>query len=264
MEALEELSCWKRWQTLCALGRLEPAEQELLSSRIAERFRSRLQRLKAHRVWGACVTKMPDDRECAHALEIYCALHQRRDGKSYKHWLLSRGRQDLDTVQSGVMLLLRNVVKEWIRDHAPPPGAHSLQEWLGGEDFSLEDCLPSETGSDVLIELQAWASSVLPEWMEELSSEESASLWVRAKGWVLSDPRAVKLTGFSKTTLHKYHRLLLHRWAGALKEHFPDAPAEAAASVVLSQLDHAGQNLCAMITEKDALAAFEGVESQHA
>lgn len=256
MKAEEELELWRCWRERCALGRLEEADRAVLELRIGERFRSRLRQLNAHR--NGRVPQMPGDRECAHGFETFCALHRRRDGKSYKHWLLTRGRRDLDTVQSGVMLLIRNVVKDWLRDREPENKGLSLEKEIGG--MTLAQCLPAEDSLKGMGEMRAWLEERLPEWTRCMREEEAAGLRIRAKGWVLSDPRVRTETGFGKSTLHKYHRALMVRWAEALRSVFPEADPEAAAFLLLDAMDRTGEILLEIFAENDGNAAFGEVE----
>ena len=261
MSDVDELACWRRWRDLCALGRLGPEERERLERTIGERFRSRLRQLKAHRVFGAVASAMPSDRECAHGFETHCALHARRDGKSYKHWLLARGRRDLDTVQSGVMLLTRNVVKEWLRDRTPRTADVSLHEPVG-DHLTLEQCLPAEDVFEENDDLCTWTRQRVPKWIAGMRAEEAAALEVRARGWIMSDPRARRATGLGKTTLHKYLRAVTTRWAEETRDAFPDVPPEHAAAALLEVLDQVGEDLLKKVAENPGTRAF-GVAEVH-
>lgn len=256
MSDVDELALWNRWRDLCALGRMEASERAVLEQTIGDRFRSRLRHLKAQRVVGALVSAMPADRECAHGFETYCALHARRDGKSYKHWLLTRGRRDLDTVQSGVMLLVRNVVKAWLRERTPLPSTISLHEPVG-DHLTLEQCLPVEDAAAAgAEEMREWMGARYRSWLNGLCDEEAAALGVRARGWVMSDPRARRVTGYGKTTLHKYLRGVTRRWAEEARARFPEVPPEQAAAGVLDVLDRAGKDLWKKIAENSDSPAF--------
>lgn len=128
MKAESEMQAWQHWREACALSLISDLEKSHLTTVIAQRFRSMLRKVNLH---GYGTLSAPPNADCAHLFETYCAMHQRRDGKKYKQWLLTRGRRDLDTVQSGVMLLIRNVVREWIRDTHPQTAPVSLQQQVG-------------------------------------------------------------------------------------------------------------------------------------
>nr|MDA3872938.1 hypothetical protein [Kiritimatiellia bacterium] len=200
------------------------------------------------------------DADCAQLFEAYCAIHQRQDGKKYKEWLLTRGRRDLDTVQSGVMLLIRNVVREWLRDTRPETAPVSLQLTVG-EGLSLEQLLPDEDRFGWGSELTEWVRQqvrMLPGALEEV---EKVVLLLRARGQVFSAPEVKREFGFGKTTLHKYNRRLLERLAVDLRERFPELSPEQGAAAVLNVLDGAADNiLSTFFAENSGSLAFGRVE----
>lgn len=257
MEANEEIQAWRRWRELCALDRLEPEERGRLVPVIAMRFRSRARQL------SLCRRKRldaPPDRDCAHLFESFCALHHRVDGKKYKHWLLERGRRDLDSIQSGVMLLVRNVVREWVRDACPETAELSLQETvLPG--VRLEQLIPDPETRPLTPELEEWIYGGLSEWMEGLDPVEAEVLRVRHQGRVFSDPAVLAEVSVGKSTLHKYHRGLLFRLAGDLQRAFPELEPGLASDGVLRTLDELGKMIfLKKSAENPELSAFGRVE----
>jgi hypothetical protein len=204
--------------------------------------------VKKLNAYGAGLPLM-EDAGCGHLFETWCALHQRGNGKRYKDWLLSRGRRDLDTIQSGVMLLVRNVVREWVRDSR-----------AGAAELSLDTPIPEAHGC-TLIELLpasgeskdeegvAWAERKAAALVASVDPLQRAVLMVRAQGRVFSHPQVRADTGFGKTALHRHHRQLLEQVAQEVKEAFPGLSAEEGSRVVLSTLDQAGQLI---LSQKDA------------
>jgi len=259
MDDSQEMEAWRRWRARCALGLLEAPERDRLTTVIAQRFRSMVRRIGGSR--GEPL-QAPSAGECAHLFESYCALHTRRDGKKYKEWLLTRGRRDLDTVQSGVMLLVRNVVREWVRDTVAVSDVREVslhREWAPG--LSLEQLLPGVETSEAPREVREWLERRIAEWRHALHPTEAVALRLRFQGRVFSDPRAVEEAGVGKSSLYKHHRRVLFRLSADLRTVFPDLEPAMASRVVLDALDRLGELI---FSEKNAenvgSAAFERVE----
>jgi hypothetical protein len=256
METKEELIAWETWQERCALELLSEPMRAGICQVMADRFRSRVRQVSHLPIFGNNRPDVPDNRKCAHLFESYCALHQRRDGKSYKRWLLTRGKQDVDTIQSGVMLLMRNVVREWIRDCHPRTADRSLHD-VTRLNITLEECLPeADAPHQISDEVAEWMQTEQSNWIEELNAPEVAMLRARCKGLIFSDPRVQQETGISKTTLHKYHREVMVRWAGRLREKFPEIGAETGAGLILEAMDAIGEILLTKSAEKSGSPAF--------
>lgn len=252
-----ELRAWQNWRDACALALIDEGERQQLTRVIADRFRSMLRKvtLRSHRNLPS-----PPDADCAHLFEAYCAMHQRQDGKKYKEWLLTRGRRDLDTVQSGVMLLVRNVVQEWLKHTRPETAPVSLQLAVG-EGLSLEQLLPDEDRSQWGSELTEWVADQTQHLPGQVEAVDRVILILRARGQVFSAPEVKREFGFGKTTLHKYNRLLLEQLALELRGRFPDLSPEQGAAAVLNVLDGAADHiLSAFSAENDGTRAFGKVE----
>lgn len=239
MTDVEEMQAWGLWRERCAFGLLGEEDRRGLEKVVGDRFRSRVKRLNAH---GAGLPR-PEDRDCAHWFESWCALHPRKDGKRYKDWLLTRGRRDLDTIQSGVMLLVRNVVREWVRSFHTSSMDLSLDEPLPeAHGLSLQELLP-ETKPERSPELTPWIQGQVEVLTAGADPVVKAVLMVRGQGRVFSHPQVREETGYAKTTLHEQHHRLLERLAGDLKASFPALRPQQASAAVLDVLDEAGRQL---------------------
>ncbi|WFB35776.1 hypothetical protein P3T73_16615 [Kiritimatiellota bacterium B12222] len=260
MNSHEELQAWQQWRDACALALISEDASAQLTRVIALRFKSMLRKVNLHGNKGLAA---PSDRECAALFESYCALHQRRDGKKYKQWLLTRGRRDLDTVQSGVMLLVRNVVREWIRDAHPQTAEVSLQKSVGltGKSVPLEQLLPDCSSQSRSEEQQAWVLERIQKQTEFLKPAEQVALFLRAQGTVFSAPGVKQRFGFGKTLLHQRLRQLMERLVEEVKDHFPGVAGEEGVGMVLDVLDGWGQYfLCEISAENTRFSAFGEVE----
>jgi hypothetical protein len=237
MNPAAERGAWADWYERCAFGLLEKAAKAGLEKVVGDRFRSRVKRLNAY---GGDLP-YPVDRECAHLFETWCALHDRRDGKRYKDWLMTRGQRDLDTIQSGIMLLVRNVVREWVRQQHAAFTALSLDEPLPeASGRCLRELLPAERTDDSA-EWSRWQTRQAHALIKAAQPVDLAVLEVRAEGRVFSHPQVRADTGYGKTALHNAHRRILKNVAEDVKAEFPGLDTETASQLVLSTLDQASQ-----------------------
>jgi hypothetical protein len=257
----QEMQAWRHWHEACALGLISETGRMQLRRVIADRFRSMLRKINLH---GQGMLSAPPEADCAHLFESYCAVHQRRDGKKYKDWLLTRGRRDLDTVQSGVMLLVRNVVREWIRDVHPKTAALSLQQCLGDHGVSLQELLPDQKTPARSEDQTLWMAAYLAEARADLEAVEITVLKLRAQDVIFSAPGIQETYGVGKSTLHKYHRRLLTRIAEAAVARFPELSPEDGVRLVLDILDALAQDIFLNFSaEKPGTAAFRKVKESH-
>lgn len=260
MNAEEEMQAWQRWREACALSLISEADGRQLTLTISQRFRSMLRKVNLH---GGGQLSAPSDRECAHLFEAYCAVHQRRDGKKYKHWLLTRGRQDLDTVQSGVMLLVRNVVREWIRHAHPRTAPVSLQQPVGGSatPLPLEQLLPDRSPEGRSGEQTAWLHAQVDALVSAADPLKRTVLILRATGRVFSAAGVKEEFGYGKSVLHDCQRSLLKELGESARDRFPEITPEQGCSLVLDLMDRAGHRfLSDSFPENSSAPAFGEAE----
>jgi len=244
MEALQELDLWKEWRRCCAFARLNDEERACLTHSVARRFCQAVRRYCDHQGLSSTAVQAPPPADCAHLFETHCQLHQRAEGKMYKHWLLERGTGDLDSVQSGVALLLRMVVREWLRRERkglrdmpldqPPPGAAEPLVSLLAAPPAAEDLTP---------EVDHWIHRHLPAWIHQLHPLQRKVLLIRRSGRELYDPQALREHAVGKSSLYAHQRALFETLAHAVQTDFPGISPELGARVVLDILETLGTRL---------------------
>ncbi len=233
-----ELQAWREWRRLCAIGRLPPPEAAQLRAAIAVRFRGSIRRYCDHFGLAAGAVQAPGDEDCAHLFETHCALHHRADGKAYKHWLLARGDQSLDAVQSGVSLLARMVVRDWLRREHAGKAETSLDSPPPGASQPLSELLPTASrDNDLPAGGLEWAEDLLPRLLANLHPIEQKLLRIRRSGRELYDPEALREHHIGKSALYNHQKKLFQRLAEAVRADYPDLSAAAAARLGLELLD---------------------------
>jgi hypothetical protein len=123
MPTLEQ---WREWHSQCAAARCRPETRESLRLFGWLRFKH-----YALICGGPAIGSgvLPDAAGCWHLAETRLATGRTRQSKRYKDWLFDRAggaAATLDAVQGGASLLLRDVVRDYLRREGPRPRHLSL------------------------------------------------------------------------------------------------------------------------------------------
>lgn len=226
---MPELAHWVMWKDKCALAKCPPAMQSVLMSFVHIRF-CRYVTQYAVALGGA---SQPTPRDAWHWFETYLQLHSTRAGKSYKEWLFARGAEGLVTaaedVESGVSLLLRDVVREYLRHEYSPKRVLSLDAGVSADckqaGLSLKDLLPDDFDTTKEVEYREAmriAASLADSVFDVLSRRERIVLVGRALGISFASAGILKFTGCCKSVLAAAHRAALARIASHVSAAYPD------------------------------------------
>jgi hypothetical protein len=217
------LDHWQCWRERCALGLCPPEAQHALR----QFARARFERWLAAYAPGAGVFRdaaPPPAAEAWHWFESGLCLRRTRAGKSYKEWLFARaaieGAPTLDAVQGGAALLMRDVVRERLRqDYHParvlsfdaPGGAAAPDDTPG-----LHELLPAphDTRSEVeRRELDGRAAEAAARLLAALPRREKVALLAKELGLSLAHPAAIAVADCGKSMLCAAYRAALERIA---------------------------------------------------
>lgn len=215
------LAHWTEWKLKCALGLCEPATRCELKEFARARF------LHYAGIYynsiGAEDAKplIPDADEAWHLFETHLCLTDSRAGKSYKEWLFSSARMvretELDSVQGGATLIMRDVVRERLRREYAPRWIASLDAPVGvaleGHPLTLGDLLPArrdsanDPESDELLNLAAADADGA---LATLGRRERIALLANALGLSLAHPSVVSAGACSKSSINAaFHAALV-------------------------------------------------------
>ncbi len=226
-------TAWDQWYSRCALARCGPAPAGLLRGFAGARSASLVRRL-GHLAEGMAA---PDPRDAWHLFETHLVTTRTREGKRYKDWLFARaegrvGRDRIDTIQGGATLILRDVVREWIRREARPFGTASLDAPIPGtQGLRLADLVPADSCTADEIEardLDAHAQQTAAREFEAASRRVRIGLCLRALGHPLDGPAVERAAGCGKSSLHAAVRsFTIGLAAGVVRDHPAEAPGTA-------------------------------------
>lgn len=207
MATLED---WLQWKQLCALALCRPMTQSALRDLVGRRFRQYVAGYASGPGSGTAL----EPRDAWHGFETYFQLHRTRQGKGYKEWLFARGPDPaadpaaaLAAVESGVSLLLRNVVREHLRQERPSWRCLSTQESALGPDgpgLTLDELLPgpSDTLAEVeRRELERLGQALVADCLDQLSIRERIALLARELGLSCRHAGAQQAAGCDRTAL---------------------------------------------------------------
>lgn len=123
---------------------------------------------------------IPSANEAWHRFETYCQLRKRVDGKAYKKWLFARieGKDysTQKTIEAGITLLMRDVVRDYLRQEASDYPAISLDKGRsanpdGDMPLNPEELLPGEPDMTI--------RTVEALELDEIARKESATLFAQ-------------------------------------------------------------------------------------
>ncbi len=237
-------AAWREWKMLCALDLCSKSAVDHLLRFGVRRFRRYVNRVHGHRS-DSRSAPMLDARDAWHRFEVYLAVNKSRAGKRYKDWLFNRARHESvrweQVVEAGATLLMRDVVRDYLRREHAAPWMRSLQEPLcnvQGYKVTLEDLLPGTFDPSCEVEkreVEAMAERLASDLLPELSLREQIAIFARASGIPVSDPDILNAAGCGKSVLNESYHSAFHKLAGHVRETTPDAsPEECTAFAVMT------------------------------
>ncbi|MEI6807370.1 MAG: hypothetical protein WCN95_01515 [bacterium] len=260
---MPELTHWLMWKEKCALAKCPPAMQSVLMSFVHNRFCRYVTQYAV--AFGGAVS--PTQQDSWHWFETYFQLHSTRAGKSYKEWLFARGAEGLvmaaEDVESGVSLILRDVVREYLRhEHSPrrvlslDAGERPDSEQAG---LSLKELLPDDfdTANEVeRREMLRIAASLAESVFDVLSYRERIVLVGRVLGISLASAGILKFTGCCKSVLAAAHRAALTRIASCVSTAYPDECSATKAALTVEVFNVVKRRIISWARVEKSLSEF--------
>lgn len=239
---------WNEWKVRCAAGLCCRENADVLRRFGAARFRGFVKRYVAHRSHADALAYANDAGHGWHLFETYARTANNRAGKRYKDWLFERADQQagdfVASVESGATLLIRDAVRDHLRNEYAPAFMASLQQPAGrseGESvWTLEDLLPDDAvPADTVAERewQALADTHAHELYEALDKQQRAAIWARDRGVAYSDQRLLDWVQSNPARLQKTYQRCIHDLGGRIKKKYPNETP--AACIRMACLIHA-------------------------
>jgi hypothetical protein len=226
------LEHWKEWKRLCALERCSDAARATLHQFAMTRFSKYAGRYGSFDSQAQARHVMQDGRHAWHLFETYLTVRKNRQGKAYKDWLFARqGTSDdapLDIIQGGATLLMRDVVRDWLRQETTPRFFVSMHRPVGNREagtITIEELLPvydDPADQAVMHEYQQLARKHAVDFFAQMRPRVRVAVLARARGIPLSHPATVQAAGCSKSGLHQSLMNWLRNIKTKIHELYPD------------------------------------------
>jgi hypothetical protein len=194
-----------------------------------------------------------------------------REGKRYKDWLFARvdtaADSPIDVIQGGASLIMRDVVRDYIRTEHPPSNTDSLDEpLLKGESITLLDLLPAQPdpASDVCLrEYECLAAGHADELLPAISGRERAAIAAKSLGIPLNHPEVEKAANCRKTALNKAYNFFVVRTASHVRDRYPGEDPECVLTLALFTVRHIAQAILSKINAESPLHPLFKVCREH-
>ncbi len=226
-----ELKDWAEWKIQCARKLCGEETQIRLGSFAQSRFGIQLRRQVSitNLNNNDVLRQLPSSDNAWHQFESYAALKQTREGKRYKDWIFARVQGGngvpLDIIQSGASLIMRSVVRAYLRAEFSPRITVSMDQPIGDSELTMADLLPGKidpVDSVVENEYNILAERHAATLLEELSCRERIGLLAKFNGISLDNAEVLALAGCGKSTLSQVVRDMLGKIRDDIKREYDD------------------------------------------
>jgi hypothetical protein len=247
---MQTLANWQEWKDRCALALCGEDARRLLPGFVLARFSHFAHAYAATTNAGAASGLIPSSSEAWHRFETHFQLHDSPGGKKYKEWLFAgmetRGYSAQESVEAGASLLIRDVVREYLRKEHSSRRMVSMSQGVlccpgERETLSVEDLLPGTVDTMRAVEdrdLGALARSDAEWAFAGLDRRERIALLTHAAGLSLAHPEAVKAAGCGRSTLNAAFHGALNGIAACVRERHPREAASVQASLACLVFEH--------------------------
>jgi len=223
---------WVEWKKVCSADLCVAETASALRSFGSMQFAAYLKRYASRVGHYGSAMNVVEVRDAWHLLETFSRVGTTRKGKRYKDWLFQRAEDDsgrrLSALEGGASLLMRDVVRDYLRKEHAPAFMISMNKPLGlegGSALTLEELLPDQVSPLDEMSEREWralahqhAGKVYP----SLDTRERLVIWARASGLALNDPRLLKRTQCSGSLLYLVHRECIHRIGIEIKKEYSE------------------------------------------
>ncbi len=223
---------WSEWRQQCAVALCSHPARRTLHMWAYARFSKLIERCAARTKRITPPSDSVSPRNAWHLFETFLAVPGATGGKSYKKWLFSRlsrsSDHPLDVVQSGASLIMRDVVRRYLRQEQHSGWMDSLDRPVVGHGDS------ALTGRDLLAgvadpvdeiarrEYESLARAHAARLIKGIDRADRVILLAKHTGRPLSDPEVERFAGRRKSALNRRYHALLASIVDEVRESYPD------------------------------------------
>jgi len=241
IETISTPEVWLHWKRVCAADLCDAATAAVLRRFGHVRFALHIRRSGR---------PLPEVRDTWHLFESTCQVSKTRAGKRYKDWLFARAEAMeipwLEAIESGASLLMRSVVREFLRREHAPSFMQSIQQPIAGGSVSLEELLPDQTSSPADMDdhdLRTMAQELAGQLWPSLDKTERALVWAKIRDIPFTDQRLINKTRLGRSVLHERFGLFMARLTSHVRARHPKESHSAITSLIIFTLMALGEML---------------------
>lgn len=256
-----EAAGWLEWRQRCALGLCSTGTQAALRDFAGARFNGFMTKFACYAGRGSIAAA-----DAWHLFETHLAVGGNRDGKRYKDWLFARAGLSndplVDVIQGGATLLMRDVVREFLRrEHSPASMISLARPLVGYEDRSLtlEDLLPGSVDPSCDVErreLERLSEELADRFCHDATCRERVAVLAKAEGLSLAHPEVEAAAGCGKSALNESYRAFVKETARAIMEEFSEDDPDTVRLLVLMTLEKMKSCVYESISAEKTLTRF--------
>ena len=273
---MQTFDTWREWEEKCALALCSEDTQRLLPRFVHVKFSHFVEACVRTTNVESASGLIPSVGESWHRFETHFQLHGLPGGKTYKDWLFTRteemGCVTQKSVERGASLLLRDVVREYLRweyssRRMVSMGGSPDGNAADGGSLSLEELLPGPLDTTREVEgreLEELARADSAAAVARLDWREKIALLVHEAGVSLAHPEALKAAGCGRNALNiAFHNALTGIAAYAREQH-PREDSAVHASLACSMYRQVRQIIFSWGKSENGCAQlFMLIEAQH-
>ena len=225
------LENWVEWRKRCALGLCREETRANLQDYARRKFK-----WFAERYVGTSLAKRKksdavlDSISCWHLFETHITVGSRQDGKTLKKWLFARiaesSGEPLKVVQGGVRLLIRDVVRDYVRRE----GSSMLEARMNkpivnqyGDETCLEELLAGDADTFSEVErrdLKEQATRLAERLFDDLPHVQRIAMLAKYLSISLASPLVLESARCKKSKLSKEWRKAMTAIASQVEARF--------------------------------------------
>ena len=257
---------WLLWKEKCALALCPKNTQAELRRFVQARFSRYIASYAAAYRGLETEALFPTPEQSWHWMETYFQLHRSRQGKSYKDWLFARASigaaPAAESIESGISLLLRDVVRERLRSEYPSAQTLSLSTRTsapGRSSLSVDELLPcsADTLDEVeTADISGQAARLTQTVFNDLSLRQRIAILGREMGLPLSRPALLKAASCAKSALSAAHEKALLAVARHAADAWPSEPQDMRARLAIALFDSVRQRIFIWASVENGLPEF--------
>ncbi len=246
------LTDWLEWKERCARKLCTEDTQNRLGGFAQSRFGIQLNRqisnTNLHN--SDAMRQLPSADDAWHQFESFAVLKETKEGKRYKDWIFMRTRlintNPLDIIQSGATLIIRSVVRAYLKAEYSPKKSISMEQPLGDGNLTVGDLLPGSVNPIDAVaenEYDSLSKRYSEKLFSSLSYRERIGLLAKFSGIALDNKEVLLCAGCGKSRLNQITHDILKKLGTDLQREYHDDGPDTIKAFTIMVIEHLEKEL---------------------